>query len=538
MTRRAKTSWPRITAVCCGLALGAIAWANAVEPAMAFPPPGLAERFDDAVFRWDYEEAQAALEALGDGPAKTHRKGVLAFVRAEYEDAEAHLVAALSSDELSDADAREANSYLRLARGAQEAILDETVTLSPDGHFEAVFLDGKDQLLAPYFFDAMAKAHQRLGEATGTAPADPLRFEFLDDPAKLSLITSLDLDAVYTTGTVGITKYGRVMMVSPRVMLMGYGWLDTAVHEYVHVLVTLRTRNQAPVWMQEGLAKLLETRWRSDKPQPLDPAVAALLNRAIERDELVTLEEMYPSVALLPSQELAALAYAETETMLLLVWERGGDEALRGLMDEVADGVAPKAALANAYGTTFEVFYADWKKEMRGRTAGIVSDDQIRQRTFREPGDEEGIDPSLLGDVFSHLGGGRARQHARLGVLLTLRGHKKAAALEYEKARDADPKARRDPKLARRLGELHLELGDADKALPLLNLAAEEDPDNPNLAAAQGRALLQTGHPDKAAQALERAIGQNPFIPTLHCDLAALAQDELEREFERAHCVE
>lgn len=536
--KRQNNNWLRAIALGIGLAGGTMMWADSVEPARAYPPLGLADRFDDAVFRWDYEEAKAALDALDDSPAKTHRKGVLAFVQARYADAESHFVTALSSDELSDDDASEASSYLLLSRGAQEAIVDETTVLSPDGHFEAVFLDDKDELLAPYFFDAMALAHERLGEATGITPADPLRFEFLDDPAKLSLVTSLSLDAVYTTGTVGITKYGRVMMVSPRVMLMGYGWLDTAVHEYVHVLVTLRTRNQAPVWMQEGLAKLLETRWRRDEPAPLEPSIAALLNRAIERDELVTLEQMYPSVALLPSQELAALAYAETETMLVLVWEKGGDEALRTLMDEVANGIEPKDALANAYGTTFEVFFEDWKREMGKRTAGIVGEEQVRQLTFRQPGDDEDVDPTLLGDVFSHLGGGRARQHARLGVLLTLRGHKKAATIEYEKARAADPKARKDPKLARRLGELHLELGDAEAALPLLELAAENDPDNPNLAAAYGRALLQNGKAERAAEALERAIGQNPFIPTLHCDLAALAEDEERREFERTHCVE
>ena len=52
------------------------------------------------------------------------------------------------------------------------------------------------------------------------------------------------------------------MMITPRVMVYGYGWLDTAVHEYVHYLLTIRTKNAAPVWMQEGLAKLMETRWR------------------------------------------------------------------------------------------------------------------------------------------------------------------------------------------------------------------------------------------------------------------------------------
>src|SRR5690606_17442604 len=143
-------------------------------------------------------------------------------------------------------------------------------------------------LLAPYFFDAMGAAYETVGDAFGVRPRAPIRFEFLDDTAKLALVTPLELDAIYTTGTIGITKYKRVMMVSPRVMLYGYGWLDAAVHEYVHYVVTIRTRDRAPVWLQEGLAKYFEQSWRRPGPPPLRDEVAFLLHRAIESDTLVT----------------------------------------------------------------------------------------------------------------------------------------------------------------------------------------------------------------------------------------------------------
>jgi tetratricopeptide (TPR) repeat protein len=335
------------------------------------------------------------------------------------------------------------------------------------------------------------------------------------------------------------------MMITPRVMVYGYGWLDTAVHEYVHYLVTMRTHNNAPVWMQEGLAKLMEIRWRTpgaQAGQQLDAHSRKLLRDALASNSLVTLEQMHPSVAMLPSQELAALAYAEAETMLGLLEEQRGQAGLAAMLDDVAGGVDAKQAFADAWGDAFEAFFEVWQQTMRKRTADADEGHGGPNIAFRDSfGDGEADpnqDPSLNGDVFSHLGGGRARKHARLGVLLTLRGHEQAAVLEYEKARAVDPEVRDDPQLGRRLGELYLKLGRAAEALPLLILAAEQDPDNANLAASEARARRQSGDLDGARLALDRAIRQNPFIPGIHCDLAALAEDPVVAARERDLCME
>ena len=182
---------------------------------------------------------------------------------------------------------------------------------------------------------------------------------------------------------------------------------------------------------------------------------------------------------------------------------------------------------------------------MRRRTAGKEGDAAALRKLRFLSADEQkaqpvddAVDPSLLGDVFSHLGGGAARQHARLGVLLTLRGHLAQAARQYEKARAADARVADDPKLARRLGELYLQLGQPARAAPLLRRAGADDPEQPSLAAAEGRALRLSGDLTGARLALARAVRQNPFIPALHCDLAALAEDPAERTREAALCRE
>ena len=560
MTRRRNLSSRPAQYALLGAALGLLAIPAHAAPPGVEPPEAASEaapfdaagtRFNTALDAWDLEAAAAEVAEMPAGSARDVRAGVLALFRAQYPAAEALLSGALNGGQLPAVGGltQEAQHYLGLARGEQRALGPALRQLSPDGHVEVVFADARDALIAPYLFAAMADARAALGDEIGVLPDHPIRFEILDDPAKLALVSPLTLDNVYTTGTVGITKYRRIIMISPRVLLQGYGWLDTAVHEYVHYLVTLRTRNRAPVWLQEGLAKLLETRWRSPTPLPLEPVPRKLLARGIARNDLVSFAEMYPSLAMLPSQERAALAYAQVQTMLELLREARGRAGLGLLLDQVAAGAVAEDALASAWGGSFEAFYDHWKATQRSRTAGKTGPASLRKLHFvvapdpakvdpAKQAEDEPADPSLLGDVFSHLGGGKARQHARLGVLLTLRGQLAPAARQYEQARAAEPRVAADPKLARRLGELYLQLGQAARAVPLLRLAGLDDPEQANIAAAEGRALLQTGDRIAARAALLRALRVNPFIPTLHCDLARLAETTEERTREQALCRE
>lgn len=493
---------------------------------------------ETALTSWDLEAAQASIDAADAGPERDVKQGVLYVFAGRYAEAEVLLAAAIASGGLPEGsnEDEEARHYLALARGSQRALEGSVTVDSPDGHVQAVFADPKDALLAPYLFDAMTAAREALGADLGVRPDHAVRFEFLDDPLKLAMITPLSVENIRTTGTVGVTKYRRIMMITPRVMVYGYGWIDTAIHEYVHYLLTMRTGNQAPVWLQEGLAKLLETRWRLAEPPPLPPAIAHHLHQAIVRDELVTLEEMYPSVAMLPSQEQAALAYAEVETMLGLVLERRGAAGIETLLDRVTMGDDAKDALAAAWGDDFDAFMEEWKAVTRRATAK-AQDGPLRGPEFKgTEGESEPDEP--LGDVFSHLGGGKARQHARLGGLLQGREHDEAAAQQYEKARAADRRAREDAVLSRRLGKLYTKLERWSAAVPLLQVAARKDPEDANLAAAQGRALLRSGDSARAREALLRAIRVNPFIPAIHCDLAELAETEERRAHETAHCGE
>ena len=93
----------------------------------------------------------------------------------------------------------------------------------------------------------------------------PVRLEIYPDAESLAEVSTLSVEAIRTTGTIALCKWGRLMIASPGALMHGYPWLDTIAHEYVHLLLTKATLDQSPVWLQEGLAKFLETRWRTGR---------------------------------------------------------------------------------------------------------------------------------------------------------------------------------------------------------------------------------------------------------------------------------
>ena len=75
----------------------------------------------------------------------------------------------------------------------------------------------------------------------------------------MSPLTETDIE---TTGTIALSKYNKLMVVSPRATIFGYPWMDTLAHEYTHLVVSRISNDAVPVWLQEGIARYEQTRWR------------------------------------------------------------------------------------------------------------------------------------------------------------------------------------------------------------------------------------------------------------------------------------
>ena len=185
----------------------------------------------------------------------------------------------------------------------------QTTLRTEDEHFVVSCPKGKDEVLVPYLLDALEG--QRRGARGAWARCRPAgsTVEIVGDTRELSRALHPQRGGDADLGHRGGGKFGKLMMLSPKALLKGYDWLDTAAHEFTHNVVTDRTHNGRPSGCTRaspsGSSSAGAGGDETGHPVPRRWCAGAA------RRTLVTFEEMHPSFAKLPTQEPAALAYAE-----------------------------------------------------------------------------------------------------------------------------------------------------------------------------------------------------------------------------------
>jgi len=474
------------------------------------------------------EDAVAAAEALvrthPNDPGVLARLAAVRFHQGRYDEAARTLERALGGTSPSP----EERFLLELFQSTREATVDFVNDRGPEGRVAVLHPPGDDQVLVPWAEEALRRAEDVLAPLLGVRVPGPLRLEIYPSPRALAAVSTLTVDEIERTGTIALSKWDRLMITSPRALPRGYPWLDTVVHELVHLLLSRATRDRAPVWLQEGVAKLLERRWRDDGSRDagddgafpyLDPASEGLLFEALGDDGLIPFDDLHPSIARLPSQRDAALAFAQVATFVGTYVDRYGPDALRSAFDRIADGEDARQALAREAGTSFRGLESRWRATLEAHRAALgagAAEDRPDVRPLRFGPPPSRADEAEEVDVAS------ARRHLRLGDLLWDRGRQRAAEAEYAKAHEADPD---DPIVGSRLGHAALAAGHPDRAVAALAPLVDRHPHHAPLFALLGRARVELGDSEGATDAFVGAIRLNPFDPGPHCGLAEAATD-------------
>ncbi len=306
----------------------------------------------------------------------------------------------------------------------------ENMVTTVVGNVTLVHHPGIDRMLADEAIEALTLAQERIAPLLGGNPPEPVRIEIYPDGDAFTKASSLPLEAIQTTGVVAISKWNRLLMVSPRVLGRGYGWKDTLVHEWIHGVVAWHSNDRCPVWLQEGIAKGLDMLWHQED-FTLSVQMQGLLAEALKTGEFVQLEQMHPSFALLPSADMAGLAYAQVATQVELVRQQVGEDAMAEVLQRISAGEDADDALFGVYGASNqEEFWTDWK-------AFVAGMDLVQERLAALPTVLDG-----QGDAFAtdpHLSRDRAlADKARLGDLMVERRHFDAALLYYQQALPPD----------------------------------------------------------------------------------------------------
>ncbi len=468
-----------------------------------------AEAFD-ALEMWDLAAAESALQRLAQAGAPEEAladlRGRVLFFRGDY--------AAAAKQVPKETDP----SYALLA----EATRDETATyeVHESPHFTLRSPPGKDALLALYALDTLEAARTRIGEDLGELPGEKIRVEILRDPTALSRLSPLTQEQIKASGTIALCKYNKLMIVSPRAMYTGYTWQDTLAHELTHYLITRKSKNKTPIWIHEGIAKYEESRWRSSAGEALSPVTAALLSRRLQANTLISFERMHPSIALLKTQEDAALAFAEVFTIIeFLLKERGA--SLERLLKLLAAGQSDTAAVASVGGEPFDRLTRDWKAYLRKRPMPKeflpLTPTKLK---FRDPADKAA---APMDDLDAEIEDVNAHSWAHLGSLLLQRSRTPAALTELAKADQRI--GARSPALSNLYARALLGTGrfaDAERVLRA-SLVPYPDIAQTHLHLAEVHFAAQQW---KAAEAeLEAANAIDPFDPVIHQGLLRVAKE-------------
>jgi tetratricopeptide (TPR) repeat protein len=495
-----------------GVAVAALAWIVTVPSrAEEVIDVGEAETVIKLYDTWRFQDADrmlAELEQTHPGePHTLYAEGYERFLSGDYPAAVAKLKAADAGMPVKE--------LLLLAEGAQKSIEGHEQRRSP--HFVVRF-PPEDAVIADYALDALEAALAALQADLGFVPVRAIPVDILRSPSDLALVTALTTDDVERTGTIAVSKWGRIMLSTPRAMRLGYAWLDSLSHELVHYAVASATHDRAPVWVQEGFAKFLEHRWRDAPGLSLTPSLQHLLAKGLASHKLIGFDAMHPSMAKLPRAEDASLAFAEVTTAIGLLFSSGGMPALRHVLSMIADGADARMAVARAFGGSgnWADFEKAWRAFMTAQHYKIIPGFEAVSPKYRKSSAIAARRAPVEDEATPERAG--AERFLRLGNMLLQRGRVRAASAEYEKgAQEAGPAYWL---FSVKLGRSYLAMGLADKALQAVTSAQSLYPEIPWPHLIAGQALLAKGDAAGAVAPLLASLAANPFDPSVHCSLA------------------
>jgi tetratricopeptide (TPR) repeat protein len=473
------------------------------------------KKAEELLDSWRIPEAQALAEKfLKEDPKSAGAHDLDAWVKfyqGRYDEALKSVERALAIDSKND------------RRQAMRLFTQQTLDVAKilkrfdSAHFSLYLDDKRDGILATYALEVLEKSYESIGAELGYYPKEKVRVEIAPDAVTFNAISTLSLRDIEQTGAVGICKFNKLMIISPRALSLGYRWADSLSHEYLHYVIVALSNNQAPIWLHEGTARFYETRWRRPVPPKdaaedyLTPANQTLLVQALEKNKFVGFKRMEPSLIQLETPEEVQLAYAEAASAIDFINSSKGNAGIRALLASLAERPVP-AAIEALFGASFDVFETRWKAFLKAKGLKEVEGSRVRRLKVKTD-QKEDEDLVELKEIQSVV----ARNRTHLGDQLLGKGRAAAAANEYQRALQASPHS---PVILNKLGRVFIQMNRYEDALPPLKRALELDPDNGGSYVQLGRIHHASKNYKESQAALEEALQINPFNPLIYRLLA------------------
>jgi Flp pilus assembly protein TadD len=455
---------------------------------------GRAREAREATFSLDVRRAHELLDAAdASQPSIALERARLAIYDGDYDSA----VALLSRSDLQRSDA--GAELLGIAAGCARATAGAITEVDAARGVTIRMQDESDRALAPFMVDVAVAVRESLKRDLKVELPQPLHIELVRDLFTLAAMTGLPESAAQKTGTVAVAKWGRVTMISPRAVSRGYPWADTLAHEMAHLAQTRASGDRAPLWLQEGVAKRQEVRWREGRKFDDFPGADVIAAIGVEKKLAPPIDQLGGSIALLPTAEQAMVAFAEVASFIRFFVKSTGDDALAELLVRIRSAETKE--------------YVD--EALRGLTGESLSDWNARWVAYLGTVKHD-LPPGVT------LGGGTGlpreaeiRRGLVLGELLRRRSHPGAARATLGPAQKLAPF---DPLLRHHLATALFALGEQAEAEKLISRMEDVHSEFGPWLSLHGQWLLSQGRTDEAAAAFRAGVELCPLDPQVACE--------------------
>lgn len=510
------------------------AWASelgsrdVVAPALAGLPrllrPVDLNELANAITEMDVSRARRLAEEYQHGSlsvAESHRLGVerarLGLYVGDCDAAEAILTALPPEQE-------QVVGLLDLARRCAGATAASRVVEDEARGIWVRLQDASDEPLVPYLVEVADQAREAVRVDLGVELPRPLRIDVVRDLFSLSAVSGLPLEAAETTGTVAVARWGRVTLLSPRAARHGYPWEDTLAHELVHLGLSRATRDFAPLWLQEGVAKRQEQRWRPPRPFDDSGEHDEVAGRALATGRSVGVDNLGPSIAMLPSANAASIAFSEVTSFINYWIAENGRGAFQLLLADLKglEQRDPDPALRSVTGVGLSEWIARWQAWLRTQAPPEAASDEVptsdvarwrawmRARPFRGAAKK-----ALSPDATPAAAPAPDMRSVRLGDLLLGGQHYEAAAHVYGQALAGAPTV---SALRFRASQAELAAHHRDAARDRLGRVEELDGPHAGWFALKSRLDAEAGDRESAEEASRMATSLDPWSELVACE--------------------
>lgn len=449
--------------------------------------PLQAENVEKLIFSWQMDEAKKIIESM-ETP-QYHISGLYKFYSGDYKEAQKYFK-------------QSPVKYTHWLKLVEKIIpITENFEEIKSDYF-VIRCTGKDKISGIYLKEILDIAAKNLFRKFNWKPEDKVILEIYPDRESFQIASTLTDKQIKVSGAIGICKFNRLMMASPRILKFGYSWADTATHEYVHYIIGRITGlKNVPLWFNEGLAKYFEVIWRKDKNE-LEPIDINFLIKAKNTGQWVEFEKMKRGMPTLDTKDEVILAYAQVQSMIDYLNINYGWNKIKEVVYKLKNNSAEKS-FKEVYGKSISELRMEWEKYIKNTELKITPGASGPSYAFNE-------DP---GNALSEWVSEIALTDIRIANRFKAIGKYELAIRKYSQALKKD---KGNAVILNMLARVQMITGESEKAKKNFLLAVKSNTSYAPPYLHIGKLLIDEGNFTEAEKYIMNYIYISPFNPESH----------------------